>query len=246
MSGRLPTVATYRGSDSGLSRRKESLALAYQEIFTAIVRLRVGRQAVSDAESFRVHFREALRVAEQEGRSRGYTPEDVQWATFAVVAFLDESVLSSHNPVLANWPRLPLQEELFGGHLAGEAFFRNLRNILERKDSNDVADLLEVYELCLLLGYKGKYGVGGAGEVRSIVSAVSDKIHRVRGSTPGLSPTWVIPKEAPKPVKHDRWIRRLSVTAVALLALGIILFAVCDFLLISGAQSLAAIARGHS
>lgn len=245
MSGRVPTIATYRGSDSGLRRRNESLALAYQEVFTAIVRLWANRQAVSDADSFRAQFREALRAAEQEGRNRGYTPEDVQLGTFAVVAFLDESVLSNHNPVLANWSRLPLQEELFGGHLAGETFFRNLRQILERKDSNDVADLLEVYELCLLLGYKGKYGVGGAGELRSIVGAINDKVLRVRGSTPALSPTWVIPTENSKPVKHDRWIKRLGATAIMLVVLGIILFAVCDFLLISGAQNLAAIAHGR-
>ena len=58
-------------------------------------------------------------MAEQEARSRGYTAEDMRLASFAVVAFLDESVLNLRNPVFADWPRQPLQEELFGHHVAG-------------------------------------------------------------------------------------------------------------------------------
>ncbi len=74
-------------------------------------------------------------VAEQEARSRGCSPEDVKQVIFAVVAFLDESVLSSGNPVFANWPRLPLQAELFGHQLAGEIFFQELQKTLNRNDS---------------------------------------------------------------------------------------------------------------
>ena len=42
--------------------RTENLALHFQEVLTAIVRLRANRQAVSDAESFRHHIREWGRV----------------------------------------------------------------------------------------------------------------------------------------------------------------------------------------
>ena len=49
----------------------------------------------------------------------GYSAEDVKLAGFALVAFLDESVLASGNPVFADWPAKPLQEELFGTHVAG-------------------------------------------------------------------------------------------------------------------------------
>ena len=44
-----------------------------------------------------------------------------------MVAFLDESILNLRNPVFADWPRKPLQEELFGHHMAGEIFFQNLQ-----------------------------------------------------------------------------------------------------------------------
>ena len=94
-----------------MDRRGWNLALGFQEVFTAVVRLRYNRQAVLDAETFRAQMRQALRVAEQEARSRGCSAEDVKQVIFAVVAFLDESVLTSRNPVFVNWPRLPLHRD---------------------------------------------------------------------------------------------------------------------------------------
>ena len=65
-----------------------------------------------------------LIMAEQDALRRGYGQEDVRVAVFAVVAFLDESILNSQNPMFADWPRRPLQLELFGVQIAGEIFFR--------------------------------------------------------------------------------------------------------------------------
>ena len=62
-------LRSYRGSNPVLDRRGWNLALAFQEVFTAIVRLRYNRQAVSNAEAFRAHIKQALRVSEQEARS---------------------------------------------------------------------------------------------------------------------------------------------------------------------------------
>ena len=42
-------------------RRPENLALIYQEVLTAIERLRANRQGVTDANAFRHHTREAIR-----------------------------------------------------------------------------------------------------------------------------------------------------------------------------------------
>ena len=56
---------------SAVAHRPENLALVLQEALTAIVRLRSNRQAVSDAGSFRIHMREALRSADQEARKLG-------------------------------------------------------------------------------------------------------------------------------------------------------------------------------
>src|ERR1035441_1866257 len=88
---------------------RANLALIYQEILTAITRFRSNRQAVADAGSFRNQIKAAIGAAESEATRKGYAPDDVRLATFAVVAFLDESILNSNNPIFADWPRMPLQ-----------------------------------------------------------------------------------------------------------------------------------------
>jgi type VI secretion system protein ImpK len=100
--------------------RVNSLAVSFQEALTAILRVRFQRQQVQDSESFRAQMRRALQAAMQESRAMGYSSEIVQMGVFAAVAYLDESVLNLQSPVFADWARRPLQEELFGGHMAGE------------------------------------------------------------------------------------------------------------------------------
>lgn len=225
-----------------MDRRGWNLALGFQEVFTAVVRLRYQRQAVSDPETFRAQMKQALRVAEQEARSRGCSAEDVKQVIYAVVAFLDESVLTSRNPVFANWPRRPLQEELFGDQLGGERFFQELQKSLNRSDSQETADLLEVYYLCMLLGFKGRYAAGG--DLRSVMAATQEKIRRIRGPIGALSPRGAIPADAVRMVQTDRVSRLLG--RVALIAAGVVvvLFILYKFVLMSGASSLSALASG--
>jgi type VI secretion system protein ImpK len=223
------------------SKRYETLALIYQEALTVVERLRANRQRVADPETFRAQVRNALKSAEQDALRRGYSQEDVRVATFAVVAFLDESILNSHNPIFADWPRKPLQEELFGVHVAGEIFFRNVERLLSRQDSEPLADLLELYQLCLLLGFRGRYSISGAGEVRSISSQIEEKIRRIRGTTPG--PVWQITTQALAPV-GDSWVPVLGWTAVACFALALILFVFFKVSLTSSAGELRTIAAG--
>ena len=223
-------------------RPAENLALTLQEVLTAIVRLRSNRQAVSDANSFRIHMREALKAADQEARKRGYNADTIQLAIFAVVVFLDESILNSRNPLFADWPRKPLQEELFGTHMAGEVFFQNLQKLLGQTDSPDLADLLEVYYLCVLLGFGGRYSMGNKGDLRAIIDAVGEKIRRTRGYAADLSPAWMLPKEAGRSSAGDPWIRNLAIAAIACLALVIVLFAIFKFSLGSGVSDLRALA----
>ena len=142
----------------------DNLALFFQELFTAIVRVRSHRQEVNNADVFRNQVIQAIKTADQNAKTRGYTDEDVKSGVFALVAFLDESILNLRKPVFNDWVRKPLQEELFGRHVAGEMFFENLQEILGRRDSPEVADLLEVYYICLLLGYLGRYSISSRGD----------------------------------------------------------------------------------
>ena len=191
------------------------LSLVFQELLTAIVRIRARRQQVPNADAFRARSLELLRQAEEDARRRGYSGDDASLGVFAVVAFLDESVLHSADPIFRDWARRPIQEEMFKGHVAGEKFFQNIRGLLTADDSPRTADLLEVYQLCLLLGYRGRYGPGREGELRAIADRISEKIRRVRGVSAALAPA-ALPREEAVPRDADPWARRLAVAAIAL------------------------------
>ena len=223
--------------------RIENLALNFQEVLTATVRLRANRQHVSDAESFRHHMREALRSAATEAQRAGYPTEDVKLAAFATVALLDESILNSRNPLFANWPGRPLQEEMFGIHQAGETFFQYAAQILARNDSPETADLLEVYYLCLLLGYSGRYSTGGRAELQGTRDAMEGKIRRIRGGFRGLAPEWALPPDAPRATGSDPWVKRLMWSAAGCAILALVLFLVFKLTLNSGVNDLHAIAN---
>ena len=97
------------------------------------------------------------------------------WRRSRRLRCLDESILNSRNPLFADWSRKPLQEEMFGIHIAGETFFQYAQQLLARPDSPEAADLLEVYYLCLLLGYCGRYSVGDRGELQAVKDAMAAK-----------------------------------------------------------------------
>jgi type VI secretion system protein ImpK len=216
--------------------RADNLALIYQEVITVIVRLRAGRLRFDGIEIFRGQMRAAIEKAEKEGLLRGYTLEDVRVTTFAIVAFLDESILNSRNPIFANWQAKPLQEELFGVHEAGEIFFRNVERLLGRADAEPLADLLEVHQLVLLLGLRGRYSAAGtAAEIRMLLDKIEEKIRRIRGSP--VMPAWQPPPQIiAKSV--DPWIPVMKWVAIGCAGVALVLFVIFKFSLSSTVTAL--------
>ena len=215
--------------------RVNSLSLCFQEVLTGILRVRFRRQQVQDAEGFRAQMRATLQSAMQEARGVGYSSDTVQMGVFAAVAYLDESVLNLQSPVFADWARRPLQEELFGGHLAGEAFFRNLQKLLNEQDSHEVADALELHCLCLQMGYRGRYALGDAGELANVMRQMLGKIYRIRGAAALMPPV----EAPPVPLKRgsDPLTGALLVATCVLAGLLIVAFGGYELLLGSGVSN---------
>ena len=208
-----------------MSRRRGFLALSLQEAFTIAARLRAGREVATDGNAFRAHMKQILTGADGEARRAGYEGGDVKLAIYAFVAFLDEAVLNSPHPAFTDWPRQPLQEEVFGTHLGGEVFFENLAELLARPDSDDAADVLEVHLLCLLLGFRGRYSAGGGAEIHSLMLQASEKVARIRGGPHTLSPHAGLPHEDVTPAR-DPWLPTLRWTAIAAVGLALLLFVI--------------------
>jgi type VI secretion system protein ImpK len=221
---------------------QENLALIYQEVLTVITRLRSNRRSVTDAAAFRSQIKATVSAAETAATRKGVAPEDVRLASFAVVAFLDESILNSNNPIFADWPRMPLQTELFGGQNAGEIFFQCVDRLMARSDSPQVADVLEVFVLCLLLGFRGKYSLSGAEGTRAVSSTIAEKLERIRGKTSALSPNWAPPRDSVTRRTYDPLLRGLVIGTLGALLLALLCFGGFKFVLASGASEVRSMA----
>jgi type VI secretion system protein ImpK len=212
--------------------RSNSLALAFQDVITVVLRVRYRVQRVADVASFRDSIRKMVASGAQETRRLGYSDATVQMALYCVIGFLDESVLSSQDPTFQGWARQPLQEEMFGGHFAGEYFFRHVNELLNQNESSEVADALELHAIALLLGYKGKYAFGDSGEIHGILQRIRQKIQRIRGQLTmcRVAETPTIAAVSTK----DVWVRRLLILTGAMAVLVVVAFAGYWILLANG------------
>jgi len=178
-----------------VASKLDRLALLYEGILTAIVRVQTGRQKVQELESFRSRMKQALREIADAAARRGYSAEDVQEAHFAVVAFLDETVLTVQDGDASQWARKSLGEELFDQRSAGEVFFKRLETLRANRDSQELAEVLEVYYTCLILGYEGKFAGDSKAELQLLMSNLRERIERIFGRSPEFSPDAALPEE---------------------------------------------------
>jgi len=206
------------------SHASTNLALLYEGLLTGVVRLQARRQHISDGESFRRRTKATLEEIEQIAVAAGYDGNDVRETHFAVVAFLDSVVLHSNDSIRAEWERKTLQEELFGKTDAGEEFFEKLERFRLRRDTEQLADILEVYLLCLLLGFEGRYSGRFRGELDNVVDRVRMRINDIRGQRQHISPTGILPSDpippAPDQGQRTNRFRLLAMVAVITTILG--------------------------
>jgi type VI secretion system protein ImpK len=164
---------------------------------------------------------------EQKARSAGYKPESVQAAKYAMVAFIDEIVLSSKFPMKDEWAGSPLQLEYFNDFAAGEEFYNKLKTIRAGADSEKRA-VLEVYFLCLTHGFKGMYiDLKGMEERKSLLEQLGAELKQGQaGDAIQLSPAWKPPDELPALVRSvPTWLIP-AICMVLLIVLLVILAAV--------------------
>jgi type VI secretion system protein ImpK len=210
------------------STREENLALLYQGVLTGIVRVQVGRQPIIDPNAFQRRMEDLLLEVEREAGKAGYGKEEVEEANYAVVAFLDETVLTSNDPARDRWSSW--QAKRYTGSIAGEGFFEHLKVLRNRRESPQLADLLEVYYLCLLLGYQGRYAMDGASELQFLIDDLRIQIERVRGRRDVLSPDAGVPQGEPVSVPvMDPLVRNLRLAAVASVVLALFCWLVIRF-----------------
>jgi len=110
------------------------------------------QQPTQDYSAFRARIVQLIGEAGARGLEHGFSNEECDAALFAVVAWLDEAVLSSAWSEVGRWQKEPLQAIYFRTARAGLEFFTRLDTL-----SPQQREIREVYVLCLLLGFKGRY-----------------------------------------------------------------------------------------
>jgi type VI secretion system protein ImpK len=150
-----------------------------KDCFDAAIRLR-NSDAASVPPPEVLHHRLRGVVDEMLRRAAvlGFSHQDAQDMGYAVVALLDEVVLSRPEPYRSFWMSNLLQLQYFNENVAGDGFFLRLQSI--RKDPHR-AEVLQVYYLCMLFGFQGRYRIrGGELELVTLIDSVQKDLERAR------------------------------------------------------------------
>ena len=153
--------------------RKSIMDLA-SESFILILQLR-STNDYGDPENLKSRVYEMFERFEDNSRRAGIDNEKIKLSKFALVAFLDETIISSGWAQKDQWLSDPLQIKLFDTFNAGEEFFNHMAELRLRSSQNK--DVLEIYYLCLSLGFKGKYQLQSPENLRRIIDDLNLELH---------------------------------------------------------------------
>ena len=178
------------------------------------VRLR-WQQNSGDPEPLRQRMHDMLDRIEERLRDTGLAPSDISDVVFALVAFLDESIIRSEWEHKTEWRASPLQFDRFGRDDAGEEFFTRLTAL--RAERTVRADVLQIYFLCLTLGFKGKYALLAEHEWESLRAQVGAQLRRLDGHEGApLAPHGRAGEELAEVVKEiPLWVFAVAGAAIA-------------------------------
>ena len=160
-----------------------------------------AKHAPLDADTFRERIKHFLTAFERGATRLQADAEDVYACKYAFCATVDEVVLMSGFKVRDAWQRLPLQLQFFGEQLAGEQFFERLE-VLRREGARRV-QALEVFHMCLLLGFQGKYLLEGSEKLNYLTARLGDEIARMKGQGAAFAPHWAAPDKVQNQLKNE-------------------------------------------
>ena len=156
------------------------------DLFLIVIRMREAED-LGDPASLRKLIGYYLDLFEKNCKAIGISPESILETKYAVVALIDETVLSVPGICRDYWFTRPLQLDLFGDNIAGEEFYNKLQKMLLEIEKKK--DVLEIFYLCLSLGFEGRYKLFNAEERITIMEDLGRKIRRTRiRSSSGISP----------------------------------------------------------
>jgi type VI secretion system protein ImpK len=201
--------------------------------FELVLKLQAG--IIKPSNDLRQLVHRLLEEMEQRGVTLRYSERQVKAVKFALAAFLDETMLASDFPFRDEWEKFPLQLEYFDEHLAGHTFFARLESLLKHIQAE--ADVVKVYYLCLLLGFKGQYKMGDERQLAEVIRNTANHLRKVGCLNESeLSPHWLA-TDQPEPRRDPGLPVWSKVAAAAALALVLFFYLVLHLLLSNDLKS---------
>lgn len=153
------------------------------------------------AQTMRHQFASLFDTILDQTRANDIPKEDFEDAKYAIVAFIDEQSFKSSWDGRQDWLLEPLQFTYYGENTAGEGFFTRMDLLMEQPRR---AHVLQIYYLCLTLGFQGKYAVESPDALRTLMDRVQKRLSSTLPPSELLSPHG-IPSDARKLVQRRAW-----------------------------------------
>lgn len=160
--------------------------------FYALFLLKNGNEPKDEA-NFSRKMTQFLKSVDANARKLQISAETIHSAKYAFCAAVDETVLRSTFAIRESWARQPLQLVLFGDQLAGENFFIKLEEL--RSKGRQHVQALEIFHMCLLLGFQGKYMLESPEKLHYLTARLGEEIAHIKGKPAVFSPNWNRPDQ---------------------------------------------------
>ncbi|MBH9578879.1 type IVB secretion system protein IcmH/DotU [Inhella proteolytica] len=196
------SAAPQQGAPStarGQRQARDLMDLLFEGFY--MVFLLRNRHLPGSAVEFRERVKSFLASFERGSQRLNASAEDVFLAKFAFTALVDELALSPTLNLRESWERRPLQLELFGEQLAGEKFFEHLETL--RTQGAAKLQVLEVFHMCLLLGFQGRYVLEGSEKLGYLTARLGDEIAHLRGKRAPFAPHALAPDRILHTLRHE-------------------------------------------
>ena len=190
--------AHHAGADHAFTPR--SLPDLMYDGFYALFMLK-NRNAPQDDAIFSEKISRFLEDFDRNAKKMGASAEDIHASKYAFCAAVDEIILRSQFEIKSAWERRPLQLIIFGEQLAGENFFNRLEELRTKGSARIQA--LEVFHMCLLLGFEGKYMLEGPEKLNYLTARLGDEIALLKGKSAGFAPHWARPDQVINKLRND-------------------------------------------
>jgi type VI secretion system protein ImpK len=154
-----------------------------------------------DKSAFADHMTQFLGDVDRQAKQLGIAAEDVTAAKYAFCAAVDEIILGSQHDIREAWETRPLQLRVFGDQLAGEHFFNRLEDLRAKGSAH--LQSLEVFHMCLLLGFQGRFALDAPERLSYLTARLGDEIARMRGKTRGFAPHAERPDQVVNKLRSD-------------------------------------------